>query len=199
MSVRTWQQEAALKSLAGNTLKSSPGIDEVGMATFLTPFNTTNKKIPSFGKRARKSRARRTARRDNKSQMQIGMRVENAMIYGVLFEEMNNSIARTLFGVNDAWGRKGRIENDLVLGMQNGHYWMHLLKNHPDLTQEDAKRLQNYYSAKLFQISRDDEQWGAPRARGQKRKKKHRTKRRVRRRHRKKKKIRKKWTKRRRR
>ena len=163
-ALRTWQQNAALRALgAARPSPDSLTLEETAIILRPDASKPRSKKKSSLGKRARKTLARRTARRDNRDKVIRGEHAENAMIYGVINEEMNDPTARRLFGDDNPWYRKMNIENTLIKNIEDGNFWMHSLKHNPDLTADEAQRLQDYYLTKLYNITREEE---APIARG---------------------------------
>lgn len=142
---------------------ASGAIDDEEMVNFY--INMNEKTTPSIGRRLKKSRSRKKRIHNNKLKIKAGMNVENAMIYGIMHEEMTHGAAKRLFGKNNTWQRKGIIENDIIIGMDKGHYWINALKGHPDLSMEEAQNIQDYYLMKLYDIFSDDQQWGSGRRR----------------------------------
>ena len=172
--IRTSRQRAALRAMMPKT-PSPGGIDVEEMAAILGP-RSKSRKQPSLGKRARKTAARRTAREANRHKIRSGQHAENAMIYGMLYEEMKQPTVRRLFGEDSPWRRKASLENDLVNDMEAGTFWIHSLKRNPELTPAEAQQLQDYYLTKLYNIGDRN-----PQGRGSQRKTRRRKARRVKR------------------
>jgi len=142
---------------------ASGAIDDEEMVNFY--INMNKKTTPSIGRGLKKSKSRKKRIHDNKLKIKVGMNVENAMIYGIMHEEMTHPATKRLFGKNNTWQRKGTIVNDIIIGMNKGHYWINTLKGHPDLSMEEAQNIQDYYLMKLYDIFSDDQQWGSGRRR----------------------------------
>ena len=160
---RTWQQLAALQALgAAGPSPDSLTLEET--AVILKPetrrrlgyAEESKAKNMSLGKRARKTKARKTARREARSKTRVGENVENAWVFAAMQPEMNKATAMRLFGDDNPWAKKMRVENTLAEDIEAGIYWRRSLNRNPDLTPAEAQRLQDYYLRQLYTMIRED-------------------------------------------